>query len=135
MSDDDIIYRPWPAEVVAETLDTFGYAMRNGADIDALRQGILCIDFICRNSKLTEHQRDLVYGYEVEANMRLDLMLKAAHKNYVSNAEFKADCAVLVTRLEYMTRALQDLCSRGAQRSLEEVLDFIERRNAINGHP
>lgn len=86
----DIIYKPWPADVVQESLQTFAETMRDGAGIKELQSGLIGLDFICRASELTEFQQDRLFGLETEAKMRISLMID---KEVADNNETQTDLA------------------------------------------
>lgn len=74
MSDDLIVYREWPREVIAEALREFNDTMHNGAGIPELQAGLHGLDFLTRRSSLDDCTQARLDGAITEAHMRIELL-------------------------------------------------------------
>lgn len=74
MKDDLIVYRAWPADVIADALRDFNDQMHAGAGIDELSAGLHGLDFLTRRSELDDGLQARVDGAITEARMRIELL-------------------------------------------------------------
>lgn len=74
MSDDLIVYRPWPIEVIAEAVREFNDQMHDGAGIPEIQAGLHGLDFLTRRSTIDDNLQGRIDGAITEARMRVELL-------------------------------------------------------------
>lgn len=111
MTDDLIIYTPWPLDVVNDAISEFNHQMHDGAGIEELSAGLHGLDFLTRRSELDENTTARLQGATVEADMRIQLIgAKEADER---------------TQTENMERALRAM--RGLQLQVQSIQRMIQR--------
>lgn len=74
MSDDLIVYRQWPAGVIADAVREFNDQMHDGAGIPEIQAGLHGLDFLTRRSVVDDNLQARLYGAITEARMRIELL-------------------------------------------------------------
>lgn len=115
------IYKSWPADVISEAVSEFNNAMHNGADVEEIQAGLHCLDFLTRKSEIPFMLQARIEGAEVEAHMRIELLL--------SQRENSAKRADLVKALDLISRQMKSILDR-TRLGLghEELVSYVERR-------
>ena len=78
------VYKPHTNEEIMQAVREFNDAMHDDADIEEIQAGLRCLDFLTQASEMDGYTESRVYGAQVEAEMRLQLLLAldADNKSY-----------------------------------------------------
>lgn len=132
MTDDLIVYRPWPLEIVNDAISEFNYQMHNGADVPEISAGLHGLDFLTRASELSDSVQARLDGALVEAHMRIELLnIKAADErtDEENRARIKSALNVIRLGLQSITRMIEN---HGYDET--EILQVIcERKGLYDG--
>lgn len=133
MSDDLIVYRQWPVDVIAEAVREFNDQMHDGAGVPELQAGLHGLDFLTRRSIIDDNLQARLDGAITEARMRIELL--AAKEAEDRTAEEQRGHAIKVVgqlqkQIESMRRNFIDPGRFHADEVREMVRLRLERRAA-----
>ena len=132
--DDLIIYKEWPASVIADALREFNDRMHDGAGISELSAGLHGLDFLTRRSALTADLKARVEGAVTEARMRIELL---AEKE-ASDRSLKEQHLQLVKAVTTLDRNITSFHRRFIHPGCfdaDQVRALVQRRVARNMQP
>lgn len=129
MTDDLIIYTPWPLDVVNTAISEFNYQMHDGAGIEELSAGLHGLDFLTRRSALDDDTTARLSGATIEAEMRIQLIgtKEAGDRTTAENFE-RAERAMQVLQLQ--VRSIQRLIER-PRFDEDELQEYIHSRISV----
>lgn len=105
------IYQAWPSQVISDALSAFADRMRSGATAEELTSGLLALDFLTKESELTDYQEMRYDALQYEAERRIDLMTSTSREN---RSEVEKDIEKALRFLDGTVRFIKNKMDQGA---------------------